>query len=726
MKENFGNEALGRSKHLGNMEIDEEAKFRLAAQKIQKGDLSSFAEFRGFFKSEIAAETKKFAENLDPIAQEELEAQIDTELMLFVKNLGTMREPYMYSVTKEALPGIIDNAVLALGNQGQREETSQERKYDWKEAELIAEADLLTRKFEQSINAEGLVENIGNNLGRKPNGKYISSSKAFDILPYLFGEENMQSISKTTELSIARLHNIFAVFRDRIREALSKTTMARHDLDTDVALEHFKKKLRQELSDFPTSFEEDEDGSSMSEMDSDEHISSEGKASSKQPIEKKVRRELTFSETKERIRLLGIGNEVKYKYSYKQYDLPKESTLASFAGTPKYPDGSIDWKTFFTETPWTYEDLRKDILSKNIVSVAGYRTNAPSHNWPEWKFVTAMPEFPKTEDSKPNTNAFLEVKPKETVTWPTWTAETLIADIKAKGVTSESEFKKARSNEGYFWPNAITSKKFPGLPFYPNNSVDWKKVFTGESWTYEDLHKDILTKLKNPSKDKYESAREKYNWPTLPTLIAMEGFPKIEEKNDWDTFYERKNFTIDELKSEVAEKGVTNQKGYLDNMEKYGWPLFYKVEGFPRYKEGPGNWYAFFNNNENVTLDKMKSEMLTYNIKSHLDYDRLSEEHNWPPLAVLRNMPDFPKTQQGKNDWDAFYGIAKKVAPETLFVTKEGISYEKLKSEVQHLGIKTISSYIKAAANRGWPSLDELGELEEVKKMKSWNEFFGR
>ncbi len=247
------------------------------------------------------------------------------------------------------------------------------------------------------------------------------------------------------------------------------------------------------------------------------------------------REKFDFSKFREEVLAKGIRSTNEYREFAVANSWLNPLALTNKPEFPKNPDGSNDWDTFLgreKRKEWTYESLRKDILSKNIKSSKDFSENR-EYGWPSHNILTNMPEFPKNPDGSNDWRTFLgREKRKE------WTYETLRQDVMAKGVKSTSEYVIKRKDNEWLDSETLTNK--PEFPKNPDGSNDWDTFLGREKrkeWTYESLRDDVRKKgIKSASE--YKKYRKINQWPDPGrTLRNFIGTPlTLDGSVDWSIF----------------------------------------------------------------------------------------------------------------------------------------------------------------------------------------------
>ena len=243
---------------------------------------------------------------------------------------------------------------------------------------------------------------------------------------------------------------------------------------------------------------------------------------------------------------------------------------------------------------WIYEKLRNNVIEKGIKSSRDYQKNSSKNNWPASDTLTSMPEFPKNRDGSNDWNTFFERK--------IWTYETLRNNVIEKGIKSSKDYKKNSSKNNWLAPDTLTS--MPEFPKNRDGTNDWDTFLEREKkkeWTYETLRNDILEKGIKSSK-KYIKNSSKNNWPASITLTSMPEFPKNRDgSNDWNTFFENKKRTYEDLRNDILEKGINSSGDYQKNYSKNNWPApntLISMSKFPKKVDDSNDWNTFLGKNK--------------------------------------------------------------------------------------------------------------------------------
>jgi len=77
---------------------------------------------------------------------------------------------------------------------------------------------------------------------------------------------------------------------------------------------------------------------------------------------------------------------------------------------------------------------------------------------------------------------------------------------------------------------------------------------------------------------------------------------------------------------------------------------------FPKNQGQTSGWDIFLGNNkrEKWTYEVLRNDVLAKGVKSRANYQNKAHIFKWPRELMLTNMPEFPKNQDGSNDWDTF------------------------------------------------------------------------
>ena len=234
-----------------------------------------------------------------------------------------------------------------------------------------------------------------------------------------------------------------------------------------------------------------------------------------------------------------------------------------------------------------------------------------------------------------------------------------------------------------------------------NNNVDSR-----EKWTYESLRADVLAKDVKTSSE-YKEKTPENKGPSSQTLIKMPEFPKnLDDSPNWDVFFDRekkKQWTYETLRADVLAKGIKSSEEYKDKAPNNQWvspQTLTSMPEFPKKEDGANDWITFLER-KTWTYETLRADVLAKGIKSSEDYMKKALDNQWPMFATITKMPEFPKKKDGTNDWDTFLNKEKKTE----------WTYETLRADVLAKGIKSSVDYTKKAPNNQWPALLTLKKM---------------
>ena len=250
-----------------------------------------------------------------------------------------------------------------------------------------------------------------------------------------------------------------------------------------------------------------------------------------------------------------------------------------------------------------------------------------------------------------------------------------------------------------------------------NNNVDSR-----EKWTYESLRADVLAKDVKTSSE-YKEKTPENKWPSSQTLIKMPEFPKnLDDSPNWDVFFDRekkKQWTYETLRADVLAKGIKSSEEYKDKAPNNQWvspQTLTSMPEFPKKEDGANDWITFLER-KTWTYETLRADVLAKGIKSSVDYTKKAPNNQWPALLTLKKMPGFPKKEDNSIDW-------------ITFLERKTWTYETLRAGVLAKDVKTSSEYKEKALDNKWPSVETLVEMSGFPKKEDrtndWDTFFNR
>jgi superfamily II DNA or RNA helicase len=315
-----------------------------------------------------------------------------------------------------------------------------------------------------------------------------------------------------------------------------------------------------------------------------------------------------------------------------------------------------DYTDATTRKVWSFEEIQTSVRNIGIKSSHDYANNYSGNKWPSQRTLTSMPEFPKKEDGSNDWDKFLEAKKS---------FAQIQTEVIAANIESSSDYVgKASKNK---WPSKRTLTSMPEFPKKGDGSNDWASFLSMKNletkiWTFLELQREVRGKKVFSSGD-YRKKYSSYKWPSTETLINMPEFPKKGDgSNDWDDFLDTKNLQKDlflKIQTSVRNIGIKSSHDYTNNRSDYKWPsteTLINMPEFPKKGDGSNDWDKFLGITRKSFLE-LQAEIRALSIKSSGDYRKKYSENSWPAPRTLASMSEFPKKDDGGNDWKTFLGI---------------------------------------------------------------------
>ena len=238
-----------------------------------------------------------------------------------------------------------------------------------------------------------------------------------------------------------------------------------------------------------------------------------------------------------------------------------------------------------------------------------------------------------------------------------------------------------------------------------------KKNVERKDWTLLSLQEDLRI-LGVKSSEMYDSMRSSNGWPAVETLRKKNWLG--EGSKGWDVLLDReetkKEWTLLELKKALLAEKVMSSSDYNSMRSSNGWP---SIETLKRkgwlLGEGLEAWDVFLGRErkKELTFLELQEAVLAKKIISSTDYEDNCSSNGWPSVETLRRRNWLPK---GSKAWDVFLG-------------RERLTFEELRSSVREAKIKSSSDYSNECSSNGWPSVRTLKNMEG---WTGWDDFLGR
>ncbi len=304
-----------------------------------------------------------------------------------------------------------------------------------------------------------------------------------------------------------------------------------------------------------------------------------------------------FQKFHQEILALGVKSSADYDNYQKEKRWPVQLTLTSMPEFPKNPDGTNDWDTFLNREKrkeWTYEELRQDILAKEIKSTVQYFDKRKDNQWPVASALFRFTEFPKKEDDSPDWDTFLNREKRKE-----WTYEELRREVIDGGVKSTMEYDRISSEKGWYALKFL--KKMPEFPKNPDGTPDYDTFFGREKFDYEKFRQEVISAGVKSSTDYSRLIKEK-KWPSWNRVVKLPEFPKNPDgTNDWEDFLGQEKFDLVKFRQEVLNKKVKSSTDYANRQKENKWPSPNRLVGmigFPKNPDGTNDWKSFFDPNK--------------------------------------------------------------------------------------------------------------------------------
>jgi len=237
-----------------------------------------------------------------------------------------------------------------------------------------------------------------------------------------------------------------------------------------------------------------------------------------------------------------------------------------------------------------------------------------------------------------------------------WALKDIQSAVQAKQIKSSSDYQNQSSTNN--WPYFATLTNMPEFPKNPDGSNDWNTFLGIEKVTFKDIQSAVQAKQIKSSGD-YANQYSINKWPAIITLTNMSEFPKNPDgSNDWNTFLGIEKVTFKDIQSAVQLEQIQSSTVYKNQSSIHKWPdstTLTSMPEFPKKPNGKNDWNTFLGI-EKITFKDIQSAVQVEKITSSTVYQNQSSIHKWPNVRTLTNMPEFPKSPDGSNDWDTFLG----------------------------------------------------------------------
>lgn len=381
----------------------------------------------------------------------------------------------------------------------------------------------------------------------------------------------------------------------------------------------------------------------------------------------------------------------------------------NYRNCPTFYQENLDKKLgIYTCREISFNDLREEVIQKNIKSFKEYKKQAKKYRWP-------ISPHTKYKDEWISYNHLFGKEEKEHYVCREISFKQLMEEVKQKGINSFKQYRKCYKEYG--WPSS------PHVMY--EEWISFNHLFGKEEnnfLPYEDLVKEVrsagITSM--IQYHKYRKQNNKKNWHSNPH--KLEGWT-----NNFNFFGKKKDFwskkglssykdlkTLEQIVKEMKENGIKTRKEYRKNCKKFGWP----ANPDDAYKDCWKGWDYLFSREKKIDLswEDFVSQVREAKIKGFWDYrNRYKNYKGWPSQ---------PMNKYSENWVSWMHLLDKNYSKKNSENYKRNeISWEELKSQVKEAGIKNSKEYRNKYKEYGWTSSPQKSYPEN---WTNWDNFLDR